>query len=53
MKDNEFLARVQEKIERLPGRRGNRPIDERNVGQMRVELEGELTTVILGSNVLD
>jgi len=53
MKDNEFLARVQEKIERLTGRRVNLQIDDRNVSQMGVELDGELPTVILGSNVLD
>ena len=53
MKDNEFLARVQEKIERLTGRKVNLQIDEQDVSQMGVQLDGELPTVILGSNALD
>ncbi len=53
MKDNEFLGRIQEKIERLTGRPVNLHIDEQDVSQMGVQLDGELPTVILGSNALD
>ena len=53
MKDNEFLGRIQEKIERLTGRQVNLHIDEQDVSQMGVQLDGELPTVILGSNALD
>ncbi len=53
MKDNEFLGRIQEKIERLTGRQVNLHIDEQDVSQMGVQLDGELPTVILGRNALD
>ena len=53
MKDNEFLGRIQEKIERLTGRQVNLHIDEKDVSQMGVQLDGELPTVILGRNALD
>jgi hypothetical protein len=50
--NNEFLIRLQEKIERLTGRVVEVRIDELEVNQLQVELDQQPPVLILGSNVL-
>ncbi|MCI0900067.1 MAG: hypothetical protein J4N70_03975 [Chloroflexi bacterium] len=52
MEDNEFVERIQEKIERMTGRQVELRIDEEDAGQMGVELRDDIPLVILGNNVL-
>ena len=52
MEDNEFVERIQEKIERMTGRQVELRIDEEDSSQMGVELRDDLPLVILGNNVL-
>lgn len=52
MEDNEFVERIQEKIERMTGRQVELRIDEEDAGQMGVELHDDIPLVILGNNVL-
>ena len=51
MEDNEFVERIQEKIERMTGRQVELRIDEEDAGQMGVELRDDIPLVILGNNV--
>ena len=52
MEDNEFVERIQEKIERMTGRQVELRIDQEDAGQMGVELRDDIPLVILGNNVL-
>ena len=53
MEDQEFVERIQEKIERLTGRQIELRIDEEDASKIGVELHGDLPLVILGNNVLE
>ncbi|MCH8297969.1 MAG: hypothetical protein IH873_07875 [Chloroflexi bacterium] len=53
MEDQEFVGRIQEKIERLTGRQIELRIDEEDASKIGVELHGDLPLVILGNNVLE
>ncbi len=52
MEDDEFLDRIQGKIQRLTQKRIELRVDHEDANQLMVELEGEVPLVILGSNVL-
>ncbi len=52
MEDNEFLDRIQGKIQRLTQQRIELRVDHEDANQLLVELEREVPLVILGSNVL-
>ncbi len=52
MEDEEFLDRIQGKIQRLTQKRIELRVDHEDANQLMVELEGEVPLVILGSNVL-
>lgn len=53
MEDQEFVERIQEKIERLTGRQIELRIDDEDASKIGVELHGDLPLVILGNNVLE
>ena len=53
MEDHDFVERIQEKIERLTGRKVELRIDEEDASKIGVELQGDLPVVILGNNVLE
>ncbi len=53
MEDDEFLDRIQGKIQRLTQKRIELRVDHEDANQLMVELEGEVPLVILGSNVLE
>ncbi len=53
MEDDEFLDRIQMKIQRLTQKRIELRVDHEDANQLRVELEREVPLVILGSNVLE
>ena len=52
MEDDEFLDRIQRKIQRLTEKRIELRLDHEDANQLLVELEREVPLVILGSNVL-
>ncbi len=52
MDDDEFLDRIQRKIQRLTQKRIELRVDHEDANQLLVELEREVPLVILGSNVL-
>ncbi len=52
MEDDEFLDRIQGKIQRLTQKKIELRVDHEDANQLMVELEGEVPLVILGSNVL-
>ena len=52
MEDDEFLDRIQGKIQRLTQKRIELKVDHEDANQLLVELEREVPLVILGSNVL-
>ncbi len=52
MEDDEFLDRIQRKIQRLTQKRIELRVDHEDANQLLVELEREEPLVILGSNVL-
>jgi hypothetical protein len=51
--DQEFIDRIQEKIERLTGRMVELRIDPEDHSQLGVELEREVPLVIMGRNILE
>lgn len=53
MENQEFVDRIQQKIERLTGRQIDLRIDENDSSQIGVELHGETPLVILGDNVME
>lgn len=52
MDDQEFLNRIKEKIERLSGTEIRLGLDAVDQNATRVELDGQMPEVTLGSNVL-
>ncbi len=52
MEDDEFLDRIQRKIQRLVQKRIELRLDHEDSNRLVVELEREVPLVILGSNVL-
>ncbi len=52
MEDDEFLDRIQRKIQRLTQKRIELRLDHEDANQLLVEFEREVPLVILGSNVL-
>lgn len=53
MNDQEFIDRIQEKIERLTGRDIDLRIDEDDGGQLRVDFARPVPVVVMGHNVLE
>ena len=53
MEDDEFLDRIQMKIQRLTQKRIELRVDHEDANQLLVELEREVPLVILCSNVLE
>ena len=53
MHDQEFIDRIQEKIERLTGRDIELRIDEDEGGQLAVDFGREVPLVVIGHNVFE
>ena len=53
MNDQEFIDRIQEKIERLTGRDIELRIDEEDAGQLRVDFDSDVPVVVMGRNVFE
>ncbi len=51
MNDQEFIDRIQEKIESLTGRDIELRIDEDEVGQLQVDFSREVPVVVMGRNI--
>ncbi len=51
MDDQEFVQRIQEKIERLTGRSIGLRVDRQEAGQLQVEFDQEVPQVVLGANI--
>ncbi len=51
MENEEFIRRLQDKIERLTERTIDLRIDQEEANQLQIELESEVPRVVLGSNV--
>ena len=51
MNDQEFIDRIQEKIERLTGRDIDLRIDEDEGGQLGVDFDRDVPVVIMGHNI--
>jgi hypothetical protein len=53
LNDQEFIDRLQEKIERLTGRDIELRIDEDDVGQLGVDFGREVPVVVMGRNIFE
>ena len=53
MNDQQFIDRIQEKIENLTGREIELRIDDDNGGQLQVDFSREVPLVIMGHNILE
>lgn len=53
MDDQQFIDRIQEKIERLTGRTVELRIDSEDDSQLAVELERAVPLVVMGRNILE
>ena len=53
MNDQEFIDRLQEKIERLTGRDIELRIDEDDVGLLGVHFGREVPVVVMGRNIFE
>ena len=53
MNDQEFIDRIEEKIERLTGREIELRIDEDEAGQLQVDFTREVPLVIMGNNIFE
>ncbi len=51
MENDEFVQKMQEKIERLTDRSIDLEIDHLEANQLQIELEPEVPRVVFGSNV--
>lgn len=51
MENDEFVQKMQEKIERLTARSIDLEIDHLEANQLQIELEPEVPRVVFGSNV--
>ena len=52
MEDDQFIKRMEQKIQRLTERRVDLEIDREEVNQLQVDLGREVPMVVFGSNVL-
>ena len=52
MEDDQFIKRMEQKIQRLTDRRVDLEIDWEEVNQLQVDLGREVPMVVFGSNVL-
>ena len=52
MEDDQFIKRMEQKIQRLTERRVDLEIDWEEVNQLQVDLGQEVPMVVFGSNVL-
>ena len=52
MEDDQFIKRMEQKIQRLTERRVDLQIDREEVNQLQVDLGREVPMVVFGSNVL-
>ena len=52
MEDDQFIKRMEQKIQRLTERRVDLEIDWEEVNQLQVDLGREVPMVVFGSNVL-
>ena len=53
MENQQFVDRIQEKIERLTGRTVELRIDSEDSSQLGVELQNDVPLVIMGDNILE
>ncbi len=53
MENDEFLQRIQEKIERLTDGPVDLRIDHEDANQLQIDLSGEVPRVALGANVYE
>ena len=53
MNDQEFIDRIEEKIERLTGREIELRIDEDEGGQLQVDFSRDVPLVIMGRNIFE
>lgn len=53
MNDQQFIDRIQEKIENLTGRDIELRIDDENGGQLEVDFSREVPLVIMGRNIFE
>lgn len=53
MNDQQFIDRIQEKIESLTGREIELRIDDDNGGQLEVDFSREVPLVIMGHNIFE
>ena len=53
MNDQQFIDRIQEKIENLTGREIELRIDDDNGGQLEVDFSREVPLVIMGHNIFE
>ena len=51
MNDQEFIDRIQEKIERLTGRDVELRIDDDDAGQLGVDFDRDVPIVVMGRNI--
>lgn len=51
MEDDQFIQRIQDKIQRLAGCSIELQIDHEDPSQLRVELERDVPLVVLGSSI--
>ncbi len=52
MNDQEFIDRIQEKIEDLTGRDIELRIDEDEAGQLQVDFSRDVPLVVMGRNII-
>ena len=53
MNDQQFIDRIQEKIERLTGRDIELKIDEDDGGQLGVDFDRDVPVVVMGRNIFE
>ena len=53
MNDQQFIDRIQEKIENLTGREIELRIDDDNGGQLEVDFSRQVPLVIMGHNIFE
>ncbi len=53
MDDREFLDKIKEKIEQLSGVAIRLDLDSQDQSALRVDLDGPIPTVVVGSHVLE
>ena len=53
MNDQQFIDRIQEKIENLTGREIELRIDDDNGGQLEVDFSRDVPLVVMGHNIFE